>query len=159
MSEQSRNDRADVDRLIANVVRASSKVQWCRARWESDEQARLEEEAAVAALRAAFETDAAAKVPLPASSWSSAVPAGPHAPTGELELRCEGTQLLEVVGTGRIHLEQMSHNHWWVVLEAGGRRVDVWLHAGGRITATFETQENVASDAPAKNEPEASRSA
>jgi len=35
----------------------------------------------------------------------------------------------------------MSSNHWWMVLEAAGQRVDVWLHASGRITATFETDE------------------
>jgi hypothetical protein len=139
MSLPADNERPDIDRLIANVVRASSKVQWCRARWESDEQASKEEAAAVAALRAAFAMDAAASLPSPKRIER---PAGePTDAEQTLEVRCEGSQLLEVVGRGQVHLEQMSNNHWWMVLEAAGQRVDVWLHASGRITATFETDE------------------
>jgi hypothetical protein len=138
MSSPADSERPDIDRLIANVVRASSKVQWCRARWESDEQASKEEAAAVAALRAAFAKDAAASAPAKRVEH----PAGqPNRTEQTLEVRCEGSQLLEVVGRGQVHLEQMSNNHWWMVLEAAGQRVDVWLHASGRITATFETDE------------------
>jgi hypothetical protein len=138
MSSPADAERPDIDRLIANVVRASSKVQWCRARWESDEQASKEEAAAVAALRAAFAKDAAASAPAVRVERAEGDPSD-TGPT--LEVRCEGSQLLEVVGRGKVHLEQMSNNHWWMVLEAEGQRVDVWLHASGRITATFETDE------------------
>jgi len=139
MSSTADSERPDIDRLIANVVRASSKVQWCRARWESDEQASKEEAAAVAALRAAFAKDAAASAPAVRRIERTAGESNDADPT--LEVRCEGPQLLEVVGRGKVHLEQMSSNHWWMVLEADGQRVDVWLHASGRITATFETDE------------------
>ena len=139
MSTAADSERPDIDRLIANVVRASSKVQWCRARWESDEQASKEEAAAVAALRAAFAKDAAASAPAVRHIERAAGESSDTEPT--LEVRCEGSQLLEVVGRGKVHLEQMSSNHWWMVLEAAGQRVDVWLHASGRITATFETDE------------------
>jgi len=139
MSTAADSERPDIDRLIANVVRASSKVQWCRARWESDEQASKEEATAVAALRAAFAKDAAASAPAVRHIERAAGESSDTEPT--LEVRCEGSQLLEVVGRGKVHLEQMSSNHWWMVLEAAGQRVDVWLHASGRITATFETDE------------------
>jgi hypothetical protein len=139
MSSLPEEDRPDIERLIANLVRAASKVQWCRARWEPDDQASQEEAAAVAALRAAFEQEAAStrtaapRVPRPA------LPAAGN--ESALEVRCEGSQLMEVVGRGKVHLAPMSNNHWWMVLEAEGQRVDVWLHASGRITATFETDE------------------
>jgi hypothetical protein len=138
MSSPADAERPDIDRLIANVVRASSKVQWCRARWESDEQASKEEAAAVAALRAAFAKDAEASAPAVRVERAEG---DPNETEPTLEVRCEGSQLLEVVGRGKVHLEQMSNNHWWMVLEAEGQRVDVWLHASGRITATFETDD------------------
>ena len=116
MSTAADSERPDIDRLIANVVRASSKVQWCRARWESDEQASKEEATAVAALRAAFAKDAAASAPAVRHIERAAGESSDTEPT--LEVRCEGSQLLEVVGRGKVHLEQMSSNHWWMVLEA-----------------------------------------
>jgi hypothetical protein len=158
MTEFANPQPADVDRLIADVVRASSKVHWCRSRWESDEQACREEAAAIAALRAAFES--AVPRPPPAAALRAggepgavAADAPGEAPAGlpppGVELRFEGQQLLEAVGHGRFHLEQMSANHWWAVFEAGGRRVDVWLHAKGTINATFESvQTGSAGEAP-----------
>ena len=150
MKEPATPPPADVDRLIADVVRASSKVHWCLSRWESDEQACREEAAAIAALRAAFESavprQPSAVAPSRADGDPDAAP-GERAPAPAglpppgVELRFEGTQLLEAVGHGRFHLEQMSANHWWAVFEAEGRRVDVWLHAKGTIQATFESVE------------------
>jgi hypothetical protein len=153
MKEPGTHEPPDVDRLIADVVRASSKVHWCRSRWESDEQACREEAAAIAALRAAFQ-QATPRPPAPpaipsalASGDDVAAPAPPaQAP---IDLRFDGSQLLEAVGRGRFHLEQMSANHWWAVLEAEGRRVDVWLHAKGSIQATFESVETGPPPAPA----------
>ena len=139
----------DVDRLIADVVRASSKVHWCRSRWESDEQACRDEAAAIAALRTAYERAAPRPPPAGDAFGTGKAHAGyPALPKPGVELRFDGTQLLEAVGHGRFHLEQMSANHWWMVFEAEGRRVDVWLHAKGTIQATFESVETGPPAAP-----------
>lgn len=58
----------------------------------------------------------------------------------ELTIRESDGALDEIVGTGPFHLEQMDDNHWWMLLEAGTKRVHVHLQARGRIRATFEEE-------------------
>ena len=146
MQKQEEGEAAALDRLIADLVRASCKVSRHQARWESDEQARSEERAARAALCEALERQA------PAAA-TDAEPVAASEPTAEwIRTRDEGEELVDVAGVGRFHLERMSANNWWLVLEAEGRRVDVWLRAGGRISATFESEEAVNGESNSTND-------
>ena len=36
------------------------------------------------------------------------------------------------------HLEKLDDNVWWISVESGGKQVDVWLRAKGKIKARFE---------------------
>ena len=55
------------------------------------------------------------------------------------EVRLANDELDEVVGKDvDAHLEQMDYNHWWLCIG----NVNVWLHAKGKITATYEEQES-----------------
>jgi hypothetical protein len=126
MQQQEKSESAALEQLLAEFARASSNVSRRQARWESDGQARREEESARAALCRALERPAL--VP----------PEGAAVP---MRTRSDGGELAEVVGSGRFHLERMSANNWWLVFEAEGRRIDVWLRAGGKISATFESDE------------------
>jgi hypothetical protein len=40
----------------------------------------------------------------------------------------------------RVHLEQLAPGHWWLCLEAKGRRVLVDLHSARPITATVNEE-------------------
>lgn len=68
----------------------------------------------------------------------------------EIRLNADGT-LDEIVASNALfHLEQMDSNAWWLSVEAGGKRVDVWLRAGkGRIGVYYEetTQQKTADPA------------
>lgn len=60
-------------------------------------------------------------------------------PTSELEIRLnDDGSLDEICGLGFFHLEQMDTNHWWMRLDGRGLSVAVWLHARGKITASYE---------------------
>jgi hypothetical protein len=59
----------------------------------------------------------------------------------EVRLHKDGTLDEIVVTNGYFHLEQMDHNHWWLVCESGGVSVNVNLHAKGKITATYHKDE------------------
>lgn len=59
----------------------------------------------------------------------------------EIRLNADKT-LDEVVAENcTFHLEQLDFNHWWFAVECGGKRVAVWLHAKGKITATYEEEQ------------------
>lgn len=60
----------------------------------------------------------------------------------ELRLNDDGS-LDELVGSGFVHLEQMSANHWWMALETPLGRYTVGLHARGKITAFHEFERGV----------------
>jgi hypothetical protein len=56
-------------------------------------------------------------------------------PNPEIRLNDDGT-LDEVVAQGAFfHLEQQSNTGWWLCVEVGGRRVDVWLSSKAKIVA------------------------
>ncbi len=46
------------------------------------------------------------------------------------------------------HLEQMDVDHWWMAVEAGGKRVAVWLHGRGKIKASWEQEARATSPLP-----------
>lgn len=54
----------------------------------------------------------------------------------EVRLNSDGT--LDEVCTPTVHLEQMDYNHWFLEAEMNGAAVAVWLHAKGKIKATYE---------------------
>jgi hypothetical protein len=59
-------------------------------------------------------------------------------PPPEVRLNPDGT-LDEIVASGAsVHLEQMAGNKWWLEVEAGGKRVSVWLTAKGKIGVYYE---------------------
>ena len=60
--------------------------------------------------------------------------AAPRAEVAPTELRFNEDGTLDEVVSSYCHLEQMDYNHWF--LDAG--TAAVWLHAKGKITATFE---------------------
>ncbi len=64
----------------------------------------------------------------------------------EVRLGDDGS-LDEVVGPG-FHLEQMDTNHWWLRIESAGVSVAVWLHARGKITASYERLPHTSPTAP-----------
>ena len=57
-----------------------------------------------------------------------------RAEAGAPEVRLNQDKTLDEVVSRYCHLEQMDYNHWF--LDAGG--VVVWLHAKGKINATYE---------------------
>lgn len=57
----------------------------------------------------------------------------------EIRLNDDGT-LDEVCAPG-FHLEQMDYNHWFLEIEVDGKAVAVWLHARGKITASYERRD------------------
>ena len=72
----------------------------------------------------------------------STPPAAPEPGALDVRLNEDGT-LDEVVGTGRLHLEQMDGNHWWMLFEdSSGAAVHVNLTARGKITAHFEREQH-----------------
>jgi hypothetical protein len=59
----------------------------------------------------------------------------------EPEVRLNEKGSLDEVCTSAFHLEQMDHNYWFLEIESGGRSVAVWLHAKGKISATYERRD------------------
>lgn len=63
-------------------------------------------------------------------------PAPPPEKEPEVRLNEDGT--LDEIAHPAAHLEQMDHNHWFLEVGPNGNSVAIWLHAKGKITATYE---------------------
>ena len=92
-------------------------------------------EAMVAAAPAAPEAG-----PNPSVHPSTTSTKFPDAASVEIRRNDDGT-LDEVVGTGHLHVEQMSATHWWLALTYGeGRRVTVSFHSKAKIKAYVDDE-------------------
>jgi hypothetical protein len=60
------------------------------------------------------------------------------------EVRLNDDKTLDEVVHPAAHLEQMDFNHWFLEIGDAGNSVAVWLHAKGKITATYEHRRDIA---------------